>query len=178
MEGIRRARSHDCLGGLSMAAVAGARRTQSSFMTYLASTNPTQLRFATAAYNPSTGFKSGYDPAAIKQIEKLAHVKKVEIAVLLKAVPLQRSVQYSLTFAFKSLSSALSAVSEKVLSAYAKQIVTGATMSVTGYAKDDAQLARSRALAVVKFLKARLGQISRHHCHCGQVVGEQSERHQ
>jgi hypothetical protein len=75
------------LGGLSMAAVAGARRTQSSFTTFLASTNPSQLRFGTAAYNPSVDSYSGYDPATISEITHLAHVRKVESGVLLNAVP-------------------------------------------------------------------------------------------
>jgi hypothetical protein len=75
------------LGGLSMAAVAGARRTQSSFTTFLASTNPSQLRFGTAAYNPALDENSGYDPATIRLLEHLAHVRKVESAVLLNAVP-------------------------------------------------------------------------------------------
>jgi len=75
------------LGGLSMAAVAGARRTQSSFTTFLAGTNPSQLRLGTAVYAPSAGFNTGFDETRVRQIASLPHVRKVESAVLLNAVP-------------------------------------------------------------------------------------------
>jgi hypothetical protein len=75
------------LGGLSMAAIAGARRTQSSFTTFLASTNPSQLRLGTDVYDPSIGFNTGYDEARARQIAHLPHVRKVESAVLFNLVP-------------------------------------------------------------------------------------------
>ena len=75
------------LGGLSMAAIAGARRTQSSFTTFLASTNPSQLRLGTDVYDPAIGFNTGFDDARELQIAHLPHVRKVESAVLLNVVP-------------------------------------------------------------------------------------------
>jgi hypothetical protein len=75
------------LGGLAMGSIAGARRTQSSFATFLASTNPSALRLGTAAYNPSAPSVAGYNPAAVKAIANLPHVAHVESAVLLDAVP-------------------------------------------------------------------------------------------
>jgi hypothetical protein len=46
-----------------MGAVAAGRRTQSAFATYLASTNPSELRMVTGAYNPSVvGADIGYLP--------------------------------------------------------------------------------------------------------------------
>jgi hypothetical protein len=75
------------LGGLSMGAFAAARRTQSSFSTFLASTNPSQLRLGTGVYDPSAGLQTGYFPAFINAIEHLPHVRKVESAILLNAVP-------------------------------------------------------------------------------------------
>jgi hypothetical protein len=76
------------LGGLSLGAVAAARRTQSSYSTFLASTNPSQLRLGTAVYDPSAGLQTGYFPRFIKEIARLPHVRKVESAILLNAVPL------------------------------------------------------------------------------------------
>jgi ABC-type antimicrobial peptide transport system permease subunit len=73
------------LGGLSMGAVAAGRRTQSAFATYLASTNPSQLRMATGAYNPAVG-SVGYDPAFIRTIAHLPHVTHVESSALLNVV--------------------------------------------------------------------------------------------
>ena len=67
---------------------------------------------------------------------------------------LQRSLQYTITVPFKKDSSTLSKATEKGLLAIEKRIATGSTMNVTGYAKGNAQLARSRALTVVKYLKA------------------------
>jgi hypothetical protein len=75
------------LGGLSMAAVAGARRTQSSFTTFLSSTNPSQLRLGTDVYQPDLGFNTGFDESRVTQIAHLPHVRRVESAVLINAVP-------------------------------------------------------------------------------------------
>ncbi len=49
------------VGGLGMGAIAGARRTQSSFPTFLASTNPSNLSVGTALYDPALGFTTGYN---------------------------------------------------------------------------------------------------------------------
>src|SRR5947209_1114888 len=62
------------LGGLAMGAVAGARRTQSSFPTYLASTNPADLKVATL--NPSTG-AIGHNSSVAAKIARLPGVKRV-----------------------------------------------------------------------------------------------------
>jgi hypothetical protein len=47
------------IGGLAMGALTAARRTQSSFSVFLASTNPSNLSMGTALYNPSLGYKTG-----------------------------------------------------------------------------------------------------------------------
>lgn len=60
-----------------MAAVAAARRTQSSFPAYLASTNPSDLHLGTANFDPASG-SPGYDPALLDKIAHLPHVKNVE----------------------------------------------------------------------------------------------------
>ena len=74
------------LGGLSMGAAAAGRRTQSAFATYLASTNPSELRMATGAYNPAVGSDVGYSPAFIKVVAHLAHVTHAESSALLDVV--------------------------------------------------------------------------------------------
>src|SRR5208283_4830545 len=49
------------VGGLSMGALAAARRTESSFPTFLASTNPSNLSLGTALWSPALGYTTGYN---------------------------------------------------------------------------------------------------------------------
>jgi hypothetical protein len=65
------------LGGVALGAVAGARRTQSSFPAYVAGTNPSDLVVGTAIFNPDIGGKAGYDPVAVAKIARLPHVRQV-----------------------------------------------------------------------------------------------------
>ena len=65
------------VGGLAIGAVAAARRTQSSFPAFLASTNPSNLIVGTAIFNPAIGSNEGYDPKIVRTIAHLAHVKRV-----------------------------------------------------------------------------------------------------
>ena len=44
-----------------MGALAAARRTESSFPTFLASTDPSNLSLATALWNPALGYTTGYN---------------------------------------------------------------------------------------------------------------------
>ena len=60
------------LGGLAMGAIAGARRTQSSFPAFLANSNPSDL---TTIYN---GADTGYDPILVDTLAHLPHVKHLE----------------------------------------------------------------------------------------------------
>jgi hypothetical protein len=66
------------VGGLAMASLAGARRTQSSFPTFLASTNPSDLTLGTALYNPALGYTTGYDGSIVKRIAALPGVTRAE----------------------------------------------------------------------------------------------------
>jgi hypothetical protein len=59
------------LGGVAMAAIAGARRTQSSFPAFLASTKPSDL---------SVPILGSDDPGLIGKISRLRYVKRVESA--------------------------------------------------------------------------------------------------
>jgi MacB-like periplasmic core domain/FtsX-like permease family len=55
-----------------------ARRTQSSFPAYLASTSPSDLTVLTGLYIPGSAKSAGYDPALVRRIARLPHVKRVE----------------------------------------------------------------------------------------------------
>jgi len=61
------------MGGVAMAAVAGARRTQSSFPTYLASTNPSDLQMFTEFY-PIT--HTGYSERVAEAVARVHDVKR------------------------------------------------------------------------------------------------------
>ena len=65
------------IGGLALGAVAAARRTQAAFPAYLASTDPTDLTVLTGVEDPAVGH-AGYDPALIRKIATLPHVRRVE----------------------------------------------------------------------------------------------------
>jgi ABC-type antimicrobial peptide transport system permease subunit len=63
------------IGGVAMAAVAGARRTESSFAVFIAKTNPSDLAVLTGLFQPAP---SGYNPVLIKKISHLPYVTRVE----------------------------------------------------------------------------------------------------
>ena len=66
------------VGGVAMGAVAAARRTQSSFPTFLASTNPSDLSLGTGLYDPALGYNEGINPSLVRAIAHLPNVKRVE----------------------------------------------------------------------------------------------------
>jgi hypothetical protein len=77
------------VGGLAMGSIAAARRTQSSFPRYLASTNPSDLNGITSFVNPAPGAAGlGYNPGLLAQIARLAHVKEVTTVYGLNIIPL------------------------------------------------------------------------------------------
>jgi hypothetical protein len=69
------------VGGLSMASLAGARRTDSSFRTYYASTNPSTISVFTAFDDPSLGLNSGFNPKLNREIARLPFVEQTADAV-------------------------------------------------------------------------------------------------
>ena len=77
------------LGGLAMGAVAGARRTQSSYPTLLAITNSSELAALTGVYNPGLGLNNGYDPSWIRTISQLRYVKDVKSQAQVNLLPLR-----------------------------------------------------------------------------------------
>lgn len=80
------------VGGLGMGAIAAARRTESSFSTFLASTNPPDLTvtiFGANANNASSD--PSYSTRLTREIARLPYVRTVHVGVLLTAAPLDRS---------------------------------------------------------------------------------------
>jgi hypothetical protein len=63
------------LGGAALGAVAGARRTQASYVTYLKTTNPSDLEIFTAFANPALGSSVGYNPTTDARILRLPFVR-------------------------------------------------------------------------------------------------------
>jgi len=65
------------VGGLGIGAIAGARRTQSSFPAFLAHTNASDLGLGTAIDDPPLGFTAAYDPRVVAKITRLPLVKQI-----------------------------------------------------------------------------------------------------
>jgi hypothetical protein len=77
------------LGGLAMGSIAAARRTQSSFPVFLASTNPPDLDGVTSFVNPSPGSAGlGYNRALQAEIARLPHVGAVDVESGFNFIPL------------------------------------------------------------------------------------------
>ena len=72
------------IGGIAMASVAAARRTQSSFSTFVASTNPSDLTIAGFPNGPTPA----YSPALTEKIRSFPNVTKIESLVQPFAIPL------------------------------------------------------------------------------------------
>ena len=71
------------VGGIALGAIAGARRTQSSYPVYLASTNPADLQVFTAFLNPALGPAEtrGYRPSTESRIAALPYVENQQTVV-------------------------------------------------------------------------------------------------
>ncbi len=76
------------LGGLAMGSIAAARRTQSSFPVYLASTHPSDLSLPTAQWQPGSPDSAGSDPSIARSLARLPLVKRVENELNINAQPL------------------------------------------------------------------------------------------
>jgi hypothetical protein len=75
------------VGGLAMASLAGARRTQSSYPTFLASTNPSNLTVSAGSLNSDAADGSN---AFTKQISHLPGVKRVRDLIAPTVIPLNK----------------------------------------------------------------------------------------
>jgi hypothetical protein len=70
------------LGGVAMASIAGARRTESSFPTYVASTNPSTVGIFTTYRDPELGLNSGYVPKLDAEVARLRYVTRATTAIV------------------------------------------------------------------------------------------------
>jgi len=75
------------VAGLGLGCLAAARRTQSSFSTFLASTNPSDLTVSVYSGGVSTT-NPNYDPALTAAIARLPHVRQVAAAIDVTGAPL------------------------------------------------------------------------------------------
>ena len=62
----------------------------------------------------------------------------------------------TLTVSFATHTSILTAAAKNSLTAWAKKLSVGASITITGFAKDDAGVARSRATIVAKFIQSKV----------------------
>ena len=76
------------LGGLAIGSIAAARRTQSSYPTFLASTNPSTLFVPTANWQPGSPNSAGADPGISSSLLRLPLVRSVENEYNINAQPL------------------------------------------------------------------------------------------
>ena len=76
------------VGGLSVGALAAARRTESSFPKFLASTNPSNLSLGTALWNPALGYTTGYNAPLVAAIARLPHVRRAESYAAISSAPI------------------------------------------------------------------------------------------
>ena len=70
------------VGGLALASVAGARRTDSSFSTYLTSTNPSTIGLFSRYDDPGLGIKTGYDAHLANEIARLPLVQRSTTSIV------------------------------------------------------------------------------------------------
>ncbi len=69
------------VGGLSMASLAGARRTDSSFPIYVASTDPATTQFLTGFDDPAFGLTTGYSAKLNQEIARLPLVQQTAVSI-------------------------------------------------------------------------------------------------
>jgi hypothetical protein len=79
------------VGGVALASLAGARRTQSSFETGAKLINAADTNAATAVLDPTQPGSKGYDPAVIAKIAHIPGVKAVANEVGLDVSPLENN---------------------------------------------------------------------------------------
>ena len=70
------------VGGLALASLAGARRTEASFSTYLASTNPSTIGVFSRYDDPGLGVSTGYDARLAVRIARLPFVQRSATAIV------------------------------------------------------------------------------------------------
>jgi hypothetical protein len=83
------------IGGIAMASMAAARRTQSSYPAFLAGTNVSDLTMST--YGVTNAAASNYSPTLTREIAHLPEVKRVESWVGAEVAPLEQDGAPNLT---------------------------------------------------------------------------------
>jgi hypothetical protein len=83
------------IGGIAMGSIAAARRTQSSYPVFLASTNASDLTMST--YGVTNAAASNYSPTLTREIAHLPEVKRVESWVGAEVAPLEQDGAPNLT---------------------------------------------------------------------------------
>ncbi|MGA2124319.1 MAG: FtsX-like permease family protein [Acidimicrobiales bacterium] len=73
------------VGGVALASLAGARRTESSLPTFVTSTNPSTLAMMTTYDDPALGVNSGYNPTVDAEIARLPFVARSTSAIIFDA---------------------------------------------------------------------------------------------
>ena len=76
------------IGGLGIGNLAAARRTQSSFSTFIAPTNPSDLRVSVYGGAPGGSANPNYDPSLTARIARLPDVQRVAAGFELTGAPL------------------------------------------------------------------------------------------
>ncbi len=76
------------VGGLGLGSLAAARRTQSSFSTFLAGTNPSDLLVSVYGGDSTASTNPDYDPALTRAIARLPDVRHVAPGIELTGAPL------------------------------------------------------------------------------------------
>ncbi len=84
------------IGGIAMGSIAAARRTQSSYPAFLASTNASDLTMSTYGIANASA-ASNYSPTLTREIARLPEVKLVESWVGAQVAPLERDGAPNLT---------------------------------------------------------------------------------
>ena len=78
------------VGGLGLGSLAAARRTQSSFSTFLAASNPSDLTVSVYSGGPEGADNPDYDPGLTARIAHLPGVRHVAAGIEVTGAPLTR----------------------------------------------------------------------------------------
>jgi hypothetical protein len=114
------------VGGLSMGAVAAARRTQSSFPTFVASTDPPDLEGITSFVNQMPGAAGqGYDPSVLAKIAHLPHVRQFSFFAGVNVIPLGSGGRPESPAAFPALAGSGSGLGTSAASRGVASVVQG-----------------------------------------------------
>jgi hypothetical protein len=149
------------LGGLSMASIAGARRTQNSFSTLMSRANSSQLEGLTGVYNPTIG-QTGYSTSLINTMRHLRYVKDVKSLTDLNLIVLNSKGLPILASEGQSMSGSLDG----------EQLSQDIDLFTNGHAPDPRKIDQfATDSATAKLLGLHLGQVVTFLAFSNQQVG-------